>query len=70
MDSAQGRDLVPIFGDLSQSEKLSEIKPPLNYCDRFRRTWFVFSLHTSLVSAGNWETFSQNKLRQLLQQNT
>ena len=26
---AQGRDLAPIFGDLSQSEKLSEIKPPL-----------------------------------------
>ena len=29
MDSAQGCDLAPIFGDLSQIEKLSEIKPPL-----------------------------------------
>ena len=27
--SAQGCDLAPLFGDLSQSEKLSEIKPPL-----------------------------------------
>ena len=26
---AQGSDLSPIFGDLGQSEKLSEIKPPL-----------------------------------------
>ena len=26
---AQGRDLAPIFGDLSRSEKLPEIKPPL-----------------------------------------
>ena len=30
MDSAQ--DLAPIFGDLYQSEKLSEIKPPLILC--------------------------------------
>ena len=29
MDSTQDSDLAPIFGDLSQSEKLSEIKPPL-----------------------------------------
>ena len=29
MDSAQGRNMAPIFGDLSQSEELSEIKPPL-----------------------------------------
>ena len=29
MHSAQKSDLAPIFGDLSQSEKLSEIKPPL-----------------------------------------
>ena len=29
VDSPQGCSLVPIFGDLSQSEKLSEIKPPL-----------------------------------------
>ena len=27
---AHDRDLAPLFGDLSQSEKLSEIKPPLN----------------------------------------
>ena len=29
MDNAQGRDLAPSFGDLSQIEKLSEIKLPL-----------------------------------------
>ena len=29
MDSAQGSDLAPIFGDLNNSGKLSEIKPPL-----------------------------------------
>ena len=29
MDCAQGSDLPPIFGDLSQGEKLSEIDPPL-----------------------------------------
>ena len=28
MDSAQGCDLAPLFRDLSQSEKLSEIEPP------------------------------------------
>ena len=28
MQSAQESDLAPLFGDLSQSEKLSEIKPP------------------------------------------
>jgi hypothetical protein len=29
VDSAQGRNLAPFVGDLSQNEKLSEIKPPL-----------------------------------------
>ena len=29
LDSVQGCNLAPFFGDLSQSEKLSEIKPPL-----------------------------------------
>ena len=29
MDSAQNSDLVLFFGDMYQSEKLSEIKPPL-----------------------------------------
>ena len=29
LDSAQGCDLAPIFADLSKSEKLSEIEPPL-----------------------------------------
>ena len=28
-DSAEDRDLASFFGDLSQSEKLSEIRPPL-----------------------------------------
>ena len=29
-ENAQRRDLAPTYGDLSQSEKLSEIKPPLS----------------------------------------
>ena len=29
-EDIQVRDLVPFFGDLGQSEKLTEIKPPLN----------------------------------------
>ena len=29
-EDAQGCDLAPFFGDLSQSEKLSEIKLPLD----------------------------------------
>jgi hypothetical protein len=29
MQSAQESDLAALFGDVSQSEKLSEIKPPL-----------------------------------------
>ena len=29
MDSAQGSYLAPIYGDLSQTEKLSDIKPPV-----------------------------------------
>jgi hypothetical protein len=41
MDSGQGRDLAPIFGDLSQSEILSEVKPPLCICHD--QTW---SIHT------------------------
>ena len=28
-EHAQGRDLAPVFGDLSRSEKPSEIEPPL-----------------------------------------
>jgi hypothetical protein len=30
MDSAQGSDIAPIFEELSRSENLSEIKPPLS----------------------------------------
>ena len=29
MDSDQENELAPVLGDLSQGEKLSEIKPPL-----------------------------------------
>ena len=29
VDSGQGKNLAPIFGDVNQSERLSEIKPPL-----------------------------------------
>ena len=35
--SAQGRGLAPIFGDVSQSERLSEIKPPLALKASYRR---------------------------------
>ena len=33
-EDSQESDFAPFFGDLSQSEKLSEIRPPLNaqYC--------------------------------------
>ena len=31
MDGAQGSDLAPISGDLSQSEKFSEINLPLKF---------------------------------------
>ena len=31
MDSGQGNDLAPIFENLSHSEKLSKIKPPLGH---------------------------------------
>ena len=44
--SAQGSDLTPFFGDLSQaSEKLSEIKPPL-VCDPFQDmcAWMILVL--------------------------
>jgi hypothetical protein len=30
-DGVKESDLAPFFGDLSQSEKLSEINPPLEY---------------------------------------
>ena len=33
MDSAQESDLAPIFGDLSQREKLSEINLPLEFLE-------------------------------------
>ena len=36
MDSAQGNDLAPNFGDSIRSEKVSEIKPPLI---RSKMTW-------------------------------
>ena len=45
MDSAQGSYLAPFFGDVSQSEKHSEIKPPL-------RMKFIKSL-TPLWQASN-----------------
>ena len=39
VDSAQRSDLAPIFEDLSQSEKLFEIKPPLgSLCSRKTNT--------------------------------
>ena len=44
-ENAQDRDLAPILGDLSQSEKLSEIKSPLtiDYLDYVK---FVQNLFT------------------------
>ena len=44
MDSAQGPALAPIFGDLSQSEKLSEIKPPLKTPQSFNHTKYLVTL--------------------------
>ena len=43
MDSTQGSDLEPIFGDWSQSEKLSEIKPPL--ANSFARTGHSLNIY-------------------------
>ena len=34
-EAAQGYDLAHFFGDLSQSEKYSEIKPPLVFSQKF-----------------------------------
>ena len=39
MDSAQGSDLAPIFEELSQSENLSEIKPPLSELIYLEFSW-------------------------------
>ena len=41
VDSAQGGDLAPIFGDFSQSEKLSEFKPALILSHNL---WFLYQL--------------------------
>jgi hypothetical protein len=40
--SAQGRGLAPIFGDVSQRERLSEIKPPLAATRKIARKLFEF----------------------------
>ena len=53
MDSAQGNDLASIFGDVSQSETLSEIKPPLQL-RLHHETWHQSkSLH--LGASANFE---------------
>ena len=55
MDSAQGNDLplASIFGDVSQSEKLSEITPPLQL-RLHHETWHQSkSLH--LGASANFE---------------
>ena len=45
--TAQGSDLTPIFGDLSQSEKLSEIKPTLSSLSTDK---FALKLRTSYIA--------------------
>ena len=66
MDSAQGSDLTPIFGDLNQSEKLSEIKPPLIVwplvacLDEFNLYFLDFSVkHEPVGPTNNNEAFLQ-----------
>ena len=50
MDSAQDRDLAPIFRNFSQSEKLSEIKPPLllTYMCTFFDSYFFLEMFALL----------------------
>ena len=47
MDRAQDSDLVHVLGDLSQSKKLSEIKPPLIDC--LTNSFFSFYLDEPLT---------------------
>ena len=58
MDSAQGSDLAPFFGDLRQSDNISEIKPPLSSDQEFSFRLFsrknslalkIFSVYVDLV---------------------
>ena len=48
--SSQGRDLAPIFRDLSQSEKVSEIKPPLEWSDVMQ--WEVVEFKSVILQIG------------------
>ena len=52
MVSAQESDLAPVFGDCSQSEKMSEIKPPsvriMRYEERIMGGWVDSRIETSL----------------------
>ena len=54
MDSAQGSDLAPFFGALTQIEKNSEIKPPLGMKRHIlRRTiFFIDKTYTYIMSIG------------------
>ena len=66
MDSAQDSDLAHFLGDLSQCEKLSEIKPPLQYnmavpdsCDKCYQTSgcllpFIEHVEAYVQNIKNW----------------
>ena len=41
---AQNNDLAPLFGDFSQCEKLSEIKPPLGKPQMHKDTNYLFKI--------------------------
>ena len=57
-----GRDLAPIFGDLSQSDTLSEIKPPLSHCLHLK---FLVSLEQTTKWLLNLITWSKDFLHLL-----
>ena len=48
MASVQGSDLAPVFGDVSQSEKVSEIKLPL---DTLQYNYGFFSAGGKVVNS-------------------
>ena len=54
MDCPHESDLAPYFGDLSQTEKLSDVKPPLNWNqqENYRKiiflviqVWYTYNPH-------------------------
>ena len=50
-ENAQDRNFAPVFGDLSGSEKLSKIKPPLTLNGMRGYTFLSFSSLGQILSA-------------------